>query len=100
MTADQSPMQRIELKVRWKETWETFLDAECDGSGPHAMLAGNPPAAETRRLAVGGGAGMHLCYACYRREIAWRSDRNRSVAVPFALPAWADLRVIASEVKP
>lgn len=77
-----------------KEKWEEFLEANCDGSGPHAMFS--DCIAEVRRIPTGGGAGAILCYACYRREIRYREERNARVAHPFALPEWEALQVCAT----
>lgn len=37
---------------------------------------------------------MILCGECFKREIAWRKERNRKLgkAEQFALPAWETLK--------
>lgn len=35
--------------------------------------------AKIRRLNLGGGAGAYLCAAHWRKEMAWRKQRNRTL---------------------
>lgn len=83
-----------------QEKWEQFLEAECDGSGPHALFEADGP--ETRRLPTGGAGAVLLCYACYRREIRWRIERNRELSPEnaFKLPEWKSLPTYATMAAP
>jgi len=35
---------------------------------------------KTRRLSLGGGAGINLCRTCWAKEMQWRKRRNKSLA--------------------
>lgn len=66
----------------------TTTNYNCDGSGPHT-------AGQVRVLPTGGDSNAILCRACYRREIAYRIERNRtlSAAAKYALPTWGSLKI-------
>lgn len=60
----------------------------CDGSGPC-----DP--GEVRVLPTGGDSNAILCLQCFRREIAFRRERNRELSkdCAFELPDWYSLKV-------
>ena len=62
----------------------------CDGSGP--CHPGRVRVLPTSRDPWGSNA--ILCGECFKREIAWRKERNRKLgkAEQFDLPAWGDLK--------
>ena len=60
----------------------------CDGSGP--CMEG-----EVRVLPTGGDSNAILCPRCYRREMAYRRQRNEDLPpdCQFDLPMWHTLKV-------
>lgn len=46
---------------------------------------------EVRVLPCVGG-NLNVCRRHFERELAWRRERNKHVASPYALPAWESLR--------
>jgi hypothetical protein len=50
---------------------------------------------EVRLLPTGEGSNAILCHACYRHEISYRRERNRSLGefAKFSLPPWESLEV-------
>lgn len=65
------------------------MNPNCDGSGPHILNG------EVRVLPTGGDGNAILCKLCYKREIAFRKERNRELSedCKFKLPAWESLKV-------
>lgn len=65
------------------------MNPNCDGSGPHILNG------QVRVLPTGGDSNAILCKLCYRREIAFRRDRNKELGkdAQFKLPAWEELKV-------
>jgi hypothetical protein len=64
----------------------------CDGNGPHVS-------GEVRMLPTGGGGNAILCRACFRREMAYRFDRNLTLGLSekFAIPDWSSLEIYGLE---
>lgn len=70
------------------------MNPNCDGSGPHILNG------QVRVLPTGGGGNAILCKLCYKRELAYRKERNRELlkqktGTAFDLPAWESLKVYA-----
>jgi len=65
-----------------------ILNSSCDGGGPHEGH-------EVRKLKTGTDSNAILCRACYRKEIAYRTERNRELdpAAAFLLPSWESLAI-------
>jgi hypothetical protein len=62
------------------------INNNCNGDGPHR-------GSQVRLLPTGGGGNAILCRACFRREMAYRYDRNREVKGSFDIPVWDSLKV-------
>lgn len=41
---------------------------------------------KTRRLSLGGGAGINLCRPCWADEMKWRRMRNKKLASSLKFP--------------
>lgn len=74
-------------------TPHSMMNPNCDGSGP-CILNG-----EVRVLPTGGDSNAILCLLCYRREIAYRKERNRELSpeCAFKLPAWDTLKIYGKD---
>jgi hypothetical protein len=67
------------------------INPNCDGA--HCQSANG----EVRLLSLGRQANssqLHLCYSCYRHEMAWRREENKALAqdAQFEIPAWETLK--------
>lgn len=69
------------------------MNPNCDGSGPHILNG------EVRVLPTGGDSNAILCKLCFKREIAFRKERNRDLGkdFQFQLPDWESLKVYGQE---
>ena len=67
------------------------MQYNCDGSGPHT----NGQVRVLRTSKEPFGSNLHLCHACFNREIAWRRQRNQELGQEshFDLPVWTSLKV-------
>lgn len=45
---------------------------------------------QVQRLATGGGSGIFLCRGCWAKEMAWRRQRNKTLArsARFSILKW------------
>lgn len=79
-------MNTTELKKMQNEMTPLKIENECDGSGPHSGT-------QTRCLPAAVGGNLILCRSCFDYELAWRKERNKHVATPFALPKWDECKI-------
>lgn len=65
----------------------------CDGSHCQSSVG------QVRVLPYSRDGNLILCLHCYAYEIAWRRDRNKSLAkdCQFDLPKWEELAVYTSK---